>query len=85
METVRISILSHCMFGAGRLGLASPHRPQQKKRGQLRAALQEIAEQTRSLHGGYGWSVDQMSSGLVLVSRPKRVPLIEQRSGGNRQ
>lgn len=48
-----------------------------KKRSQLRAALDEIADRTRGLQGGMGWAIDQTSSGLVLVSRPKALPFLE--------
>lgn len=48
-----------------------------KKRSQLRAALDEIADRTRGLQGGMGWAIDQTGSGLVLVSRPKELPFIE--------
>ena len=47
------------------------------RRGLLREALDEIADRTRSLHRGYGWAIDQTSSGLVIVSRPKNMPAIE--------
>lgn len=48
-----------------------------KRRGQLRAALDEIAERTCGLQDGMGWAIDQTSSGLVLVGRPKVLPLLE--------
>jgi hypothetical protein len=48
-----------------------------KKRNLLREALIEIADKTRNLRGGYGWAIDQTNSGLVLVSRPKELPLLE--------
>ena len=48
-----------------------------QKRGQLRTALDEIADRTRGLQGGIGWAIDQTSSGLVLVSRPKELPFLE--------
>ena len=48
-----------------------------KKRKLLRNALDEIADRTRGLHHGYGWAIDQTSSGLVLVSRPKDLPFVE--------
>ena len=48
-----------------------------QKRGQLRVALDEIADRTRGLQGGMGWAIDQTSSGLVLVSRPKELPFLE--------
>lgn len=48
-----------------------------KKRGQLRSALDEIADRTRGLQGGNGWAIDQTSSGLALVSRPKELPFLE--------
>lgn len=48
-----------------------------KKRGQMREALSEIADRTRSLQGGIGWAIDQTSSGFVLVSRPKALPFFE--------
>ncbi len=73
------TIAPHVWGGAAWARFAASDRS--KKRDQLRAALYEIADQTRSLHGGYGWAIKQMSSGLVLVSRPKSMPLIEQYSG----
>ncbi|MCY1283792.1 Replication protein C (RepC) [compost metagenome] len=48
-----------------------------QKRGQLRTALDEIADRTRGLQGGMGWAIDQTSSGLVLISRPKELPRLE--------
>ncbi len=48
-----------------------------QKRGHLRNALDEIFDQTKSLHGGYGWSIDQTSNGIVLISRPKELPFVE--------
>lgn len=47
-----------------------------QKRGQLRAALDEIVERTRGLQGGLGWAIDLTSNGLVLVSRPKQLPCL---------
>lgn len=47
------------------------------RRGQLRDALDEISDRTRGLQGGMGWAIDQTSSGLVLVSRPKELPFLE--------
>ena len=46
------------------------------RRGLLRAALAEIDDRTRRLHGGYGWVIDQTAAGLVMVSRPKTMPRI---------
>jgi hypothetical protein len=46
-----------------------------KKRGQLRAALDEIADRTRGVQGGMGCTVGKTNSGLVGVSRPKEVIL----------
>lgn len=54
---------------------AAPDRS--KKRGQLRAALDEIADRTRGLQDGMGWAIDQTTSGLVLVSRPRKLPFLE--------
>lgn len=48
-----------------------------KKRGQLRAALDEIADRTRGLQGGMGWTIGKTNSGLVRVSRPKELPFLE--------
>ena len=48
-----------------------------QRRVQLRVALDEIADRTRGLQGGMGWAIDQTSSGLVLVSRPKELPFLE--------
>ena len=36
-----------------------------KKRGQLRAALDEIADRTRGVQGGMGCTVGKTNSGLV--------------------
>jgi hypothetical protein len=34
-----------------------------KKRGQLRAALDEIADRARGLQGGMGWTIGKTNSG----------------------
>lgn len=47
-----------------------------QRRVQLRDALYEISDSTRSRQG-MGWAIDQTSSGLVLVSRPKELPFLE--------
>ena len=47
----------------------------------MRDGLDEIADRTRGLQGGIGWAIDQTSSGLVLVSRPKALPLLEGEHG----
>jgi len=47
------------------------------RRGQLRAALDEIADCTRGLQNSTRWTIDQTGSGIVLVSRPKSLPLLE--------
>ncbi|KDB60567.1 hypothetical protein AZ16_2305 [Bordetella bronchiseptica B18-5 (C3)] len=39
--------------------------------------MDEIAERTCGLQDGMGWAIDQTSSGLVLVGRPKVLPLLE--------
>lgn len=56
-------------------GFASSDRS--KKRGQLRSALDEIADRTRDLQGGLGWVINQTNSGIALVSRPKELPVAE--------
>lgn len=48
-----------------------------KKRKLLRDALNEIEDKTRGLQNGMGWAIDQTSSGLVMVSRPKALPFLE--------
>jgi hypothetical protein len=48
-----------------------------KKGGQLRAALDEIADRTRGVQGGMGCTVGKSNSGLVRVSRPKELPFLE--------
>lgn len=48
-----------------------------KKRSQLRGALDEIAERTRTHFDGYGWHIDRTSSDLVMISRPKEIPINE--------
>lgn len=55
-----------------------------KKRGQLRDALDEIAECTADPQGKTAWSVDQTGSGLVLIGRPKELPLLERESARSR-
>lgn len=47
------------------------------RRGQLKDALSEIKDNTAGLNKGGGWIIDQTSSGLVMVSRPKSLPLVE--------
>lgn len=51
------------------------------RRGQLRAALDEIADRTKNLHDGYGWVINQTTAGLVLVSRPQKLPWQESHLG----
>lgn len=48
------------------------------RRSKLRDALIEIEDKTKDLHDDYGWSIDVSGSGLVLVSRPKELPFVEQ-------
>lgn len=52
------------------------------RRALLRSALDDIADKTKSLHDGYGWAIDQTSCGLVLVSRPKTLPTLEEAAHG---
>lgn len=47
--------------------------------GKTRDALDEIRDQTARLHDGQGWEVDITSSGLVMISRPKKIPFSEAR------
>lgn len=47
------------------------------RRSQLKAALDEISDLTRGLPGGMDWAIDQTSSGIVLISRPKELPFLE--------
>lgn len=53
-----------------------------KKRRQVRDALSEIATATAPLHDGYGWHIEQSSSGMVFIARPKDLPMIEAESSG---
>lgn len=48
------------------------------RRSRLRDALQEIVQATQSLHKGKGWSVDITASGIALVTRAAKLPLLEQ-------
>ena len=48
-----------------------------RRRGLLRDALDEIADKTMKLQGGYGWVIDQTKPGLVFVGRPKELPTLE--------
>lgn len=53
-----------------------------KKRAQIRSALIEIEEKTRSLQrgteaNGNGWAIEITKSGVAFVSRPKELPYIE--------
>lgn len=52
-------------------------RVESKRRGLLRDALDEIADRTRSLFEGYGWQIDRTGSDLVMISRPKDIPVSE--------
>jgi len=53
------------------------------RRGLLRDGLSEIKDLTKHLHNGNecGWVIDQTSAGLVIVSRPKDLPMIELATG----
>ncbi len=55
---------------------------QSKRRCILRDALDEIRDSSKVLHDGYGWSIDQTSSGLAIVSRPKELPWLEKAADG---
>ena len=47
------------------------------RRSLLRDALTEIADKTQKMDVGLGWTVDHTKSGMVLVSRPKALPLLD--------
>lgn len=47
------------------------------KRSQLKDSLFEIYDGTKVLHNGYGWSIDITGSGIVLISRPDKLPHAE--------
>lgn len=47
------------------------------RRGLLRDSLDEIADRTRALFNGYGWQIDRSGSDLVMISRPKEIPVNE--------
>ena len=49
-----------------------------KKRAQLRAALDEIADRTRGLQGGMGCTIVKANTKLTGVSRPKELPILEE-------
>lgn len=72
-----LDTLAPHVWGPAWAGFAASDRS--KKRGQLRAALDEIADRTRSLQGSMGWVIDQTSKGCVLISRPKELPFLEGR------
>lgn len=61
----------------GRSVFDDDRRRVSNKRAQLRDALAEIDSELKSLHMGYGWVIDQTSNGLVRISRPKDLPMIE--------
>ena len=69
------TLAPHVWGRAAWAGFAASDRS--KKRSQLRTALDEIGNSTRGMQGGMGWVIDQTSSGLVLVSRPKELPFLE--------
>lgn len=50
-----------------------------KRRILLKEALYEIEQATQTLHKERGWSVDITSSGLALVTRAAKLPLLEQK------
>ena len=74
-----IDTLAPHIWGAAWDGFSASGRS--KKRAQLRAALDEIADRTKNLHDGYGWVIDQTTAGLVLVSRPQKLPWQESHLG----
>lgn len=72
---VKLDTLLPHIYGPGHE--AASAKVKSVRRGNLRDALDEIRDQTAELHNGYGWQLDQTSSGLVMVSRPKDIPLVE--------
>lgn len=73
---VKIDTLAPHVWGPEWEGYSRQSKSQ--KRGQLRDALVEIADKTKKLHNGYGWNIDQTTSGIVMVSRPKTIPVNEE-------
>ena len=54
------------------------------RRGLLREAFDEIVNNLKHLHddNSYGWVIDQSSAGIVFVSRPKKIPVLEKAAYG---
>ncbi len=40
-------------------------------------ALVEIAERTSKVNKGKGWVIDEAGKGLLMISRPKQLPLVD--------
>lgn len=47
-----------------------------QKRGLLRDGLDEINDKTCERWGNGGWAIEQTSSGLIMISRPVRLPAL---------
>jgi hypothetical protein len=48
------------------------------RRGRLKEALQEIQQATKYLHKDQGWNIEITASGIAYVTRPKKLPIMEQ-------
>jgi len=44
----------------------------------LRDALDEVSEKTKWMQQVSGWAIDKTSTGLVFVSRPKKLPMLDE-------
>jgi len=60
----------------GPIHIAASSKVKSVRRGKLRDALDEIRDQTKKITLS-GWEIDQTSNGLVMISRPKSLPLVE--------
>jgi hypothetical protein len=70
-----IDTLAPHVWGSAWSGLSASSKS--NKRALMREALDEIADRTRKMRGGYGWTIDRTGSGLVLISRPKEMPVAD--------
>ena len=71
----RIDTLAPHVWGAEGWEVAS-RSMKSRYRAQLRDALDEIRDATKRLGGSYEWAIDRTSD-LVMVSRPKMLPIAE--------
>ena len=73
----KLDTLALHVWGAAKWEEAS-RSSRSKWRSQMREAFDEIRDATKQLGGGgYGWAIDRTPTDLVMVSRPKALPIAD--------